>query len=93
MKQHKEIKTACVACDSTGVYSGFCESKGTAVVCLSCGGTGCKTISYKPFEKRLRRRGIKTVSLSRGGFIATGVGAVGESISYSDFFNGRMPNE
>jgi hypothetical protein len=82
---HKEIKVECRSCGSTGVYSGFCEPKGTAVVCGTCGGSGCETIRYKPFEKRRRRRGIKTVSQSRGSFIATGVGAVGKSISYADF--------
>jgi len=86
---HKEIEIECRSCGSTGIYSGFCEPKGTAVVCGTCGGSGCEIVRFKPFEKRRRRRGIKTVSLSRGMMLATGVGAVGESISYSDFFKGK----
>jgi len=87
----RKVRAVCSSCDGTGIYSGFCEAKGTAVVCLNCDGTGCMVIQYKPFEKRRRRRGIKTVSLSRGNFILTGMGALGESVSYTDFFKGKMP--
>jgi len=85
------VKAECVACGCTGVYSGFCEPKGTAVVCLICDGTGCEVVRYTPFTGRREKRGIKTVSLSRGGFIATGVGAVGKSIPYSEFKKGKKP--
>jgi len=87
----KEVKAECTACGATGVYSGFCEPEGTAVVCIRCSGTGCQIISYVPFESRRRRKGIKTVSQSRGGFIATGVGATGKPITYSEFLKGKMP--
>jgi len=89
MKQF--VKSECDSCGGTGVYQGFCEAKGEAVVCLRCGGTGCATIYYTPFEKRKNRRGINIVRLSRGGFLATGVGAVGESITYAEFKKGQMP--
>lgn len=87
----KRIKIQCDACEGSGVYQGFAEPPGEAVVCLPCEGDGWYWFRYKPFEGRRRRRGIKRVSLSRGNFIVTGVGALGESISYSDFCKGKMP--
>ena len=86
-----EVKARCSSCGGTGLYSGMCEAEGTAVVCLTCDGTGCQIIRYHPFEKRLGKRGIKTVSRSRGSFIVTGVGAVGASITYAEFQKGKMP--
>ena len=85
------VQAECEACGATGLYSGFMEAKGTAVVCVRCDGTGCAKISYTPFTKRHGRHGIKTVSRSRGSFIATGVGPTGESISYAEFAKGKMP--
>lgn len=84
-------KTECIACGGTGLYSGLAEPKGTAVICIQCGGSGCKEITFTPFTRRKGRRGIQTVSLSRGSFIGTGVGSVGESITYKEFQQGRMP--
>lgn len=83
----KQTLTAeCDACDGSGVYQGFCEAKGEAVECLDCDGTGAMTITYKTFEGRKRKRGINFVSKSRGTFIATGVGAVGNKEAYNDWF-------
>ena len=82
----RKIKAQCESCGGTGVYSGFCEAKGTAVVCLTCDGTGCHEIRYVPFTKRKNRKGIHTVSLSRGGFLATDVGEIeGTSMTYKEF--------
>ena len=83
----------CRSCGGTGLYQGFAEPPETAVVCLGCEGTGCEKheISYTPFEKRKRKRGVKWVLQSRGTLIVTGVGPTGERISYSDFLNGKMP--
>lgn len=85
------VNAECDACGATGLYSGFCEAKGEAVVCIQCKGTGRMKLTYKPFTKRYGKRGIATVRRSRGGFIATGVGAVGPEISYADFQKGKMP--
>ncbi len=63
------------------------------VVCLTCTGTGCEEIRYKPFVKRRGKKAIKTVSWSRGSFIATGVGRTGQSISYTEFAKGKFPNK
>lgn len=87
----EEVKAECRDCDGTGVYQGFAEGKDEAVVCLQCDGTGCDIIRYKPFEKRRRKRGIKTVRNSRGTFIATGVGGTGDTVTYKEFLAGKMP--
>lgn len=93
-KKSSTIKVTheCLDCGGSGIYSGFCEAKGTAVICLGCDGHGVQTSSFKPFKRLRRVRGISTVYNSRGRFIATGVGAVPEkSVSYSDFFKGKRP--
>lgn len=80
------VKAVCDACNGTGLYSGMCEREGTAVICLGCGGAGCELMTYTPFERRKGRRDIQTVSLSRGSFIATGVGArPGTAMTYAEF--------
>lgn len=55
------IKAECDACNGTGLYCGFAEPKGTAVICRGCNGTGCRTIRYKEFTHRKRKRGVKRV--------------------------------
>jgi len=85
------VNTECDSCGGTGVYHGFCEAEGEAVVCLRCDGTGCAKIYYMPFTKRKNRRGINTIRLSRGGFLATDVGGFGDSITYTEFKKGKMP--
>lgn len=85
------VKAECSTCSGTGLYSGMCEKKGTAVICIECKGTGCYEFYFKPFIKRKGRRGIETVSQSRGSFIGTGVGSVGKAITYKEFQQGEMP--
>lgn len=67
------IEAECRSCSGTGLYQGFAEPAETAVVCHTCGGTGCQKINYKPFVKIKRKRGIKWV-LGDGGlwFARTG---------------------
>ena len=60
------IRIECSSCNGTGLYVGFAEAKGEAVVCVSCKGTGCRTISYKPFGGRKRRNGITKVRFGSG---------------------------
>jgi len=84
------VRTECKDCGGTGLYSGFAEPKGVAVVCVRCGGTGCAEYTYTPFVRRKGRQGIKTVRRSRGSFIGTGVGPTGGSITYKEFAKGKM---
>ena len=82
----KEILAECRACGGTGLYQGFCESKGEAVVCVVCLGTGAEIVSYTPFTDRKNKRGIKLIRVSRGNFIGTGVGGInGTEMSYKEF--------
>jgi hypothetical protein len=86
------VKAECRSCDGTGLYVGFAEPKGTAVVCLTCDGTGCEEIRYAPFTKRKSKRGIQRVQRARGTFLATGVGPDGkEYVTYAEFQKGKMP--
>jgi len=62
----KLIKGECSACNGTGIYHGFAEEKGVAVVCYKCHGKGY--IEIKPFTKRKTLHGIKHIK-TRGEFI------------------------
>ncbi len=86
------VEAQCSACGGTGVYCGFAEPKGVGVVCSGCDGSGKQVITYIPFTSRKRRTGVKTVQVSRGTFIGTGVGPVGSSVSYKEFLDGKMPS-
>lgn len=86
-----EVKAECSSCGGTGIYRGFAEPPGVGVVCVNCDGTGASTILYTPFTTRKTRTDIKTVQRSRGSFIATGVGPVGNAVSYNEFLQGRKP--
>ena len=79
------IKANCKECSATGLYVGFAEPKGTAVVCVRCGGTGCQEIQYVEFKKRRRRRGVSRV-LCDGGmwFVRKGES---ETISVEKFYS------
>lgn len=81
----KTIKTECPSCSATGLYEGMCESDGSAVICLSCNGTGCKEITYRPYTGRKKRRSITSIKRSRGTFVGTGVGGTGPAMTYDEF--------
>ena len=85
------VDTVCRACSGTGLYHGFAEPEGVAVVCLDCEGSGKMQMRYTPFTGRQTRTDITRVQASRGRFIATGVGPAGASISYAEFLNGKRP--
>ena len=86
----QKILSVCGSCRGTGLYEGFCEKEGYPVVCLNCRGTGCQEISYEPFVERKKKNGVKGVSLSKGSFIWSGIGPVGEVVSYQDFLDGKI---
>lgn len=76
----------------TGLYHGFAEPPGVAVICLNCDGTGAHVIKYQEYSGCAKvRKDIHTVRRSAGTFIATGVGPTGNSISYNDFLAGKRP--
>lgn len=80
------IKAQCSSCSGSGLYRGFCEAPDEPVVCITCGGTGCEEITFTPYTGRKRKRGVKKVRYSGGGFLATGVGGVdGTEMTYAEF--------
>jgi len=81
----KTVKQQCDDCHGTGLYSGFCEAKNEAVVCHGCDGQGWINHVYTEFEGRKRKRGIKSIRISKGSFIATGIGGQGVSMTYAEF--------
>lgn len=40
-----KVKEECTDCHGTGLYSGFCEAKGEAVICTGCDGQGWRWLS------------------------------------------------
>lgn len=86
------VEAECSACRGTGVYHGFAEPDGVGVVCLTCKGTGAMKLHYSPFTGRKTRKDIKTVRLSSGTFIATGIGPCVGSVTYEEFLAGKMPS-
>jgi len=58
-----DVDAECRACGGTGLYVGFAEKDGAAVVCCKCKGTGCEHIKveYTPFVRRKVRPGIDRV--------------------------------
>lgn len=85
MSKKITITAECDACGGTGLYCGFAEPKGTAVICNKCGGTGCQIIRYKPFAGRKRKRGVKRV-MGDGGLWFARTGEE-KTISVEEFYN------
>ena len=62
----KSIIVECPSCSGTGLYTGFMESKGEAVVFVACGGTGAKELHYTEFTGRKRKNGISKIRAGSG---------------------------
>jgi DnaJ-class molecular chaperone len=76
-----KIECECSECGGTGLYHGFMEQQGEYVVCVRCGGTGKRTISYKPFTKRNRRNNVSRVRFGSDDVKKD------QWVSYKDFLN------
>lgn len=85
IKVHLEVE--CGSCKGTGLYCGFAEGPGVAVVCHTCDGSGKSVIkeTYKKFTKRKSRKDVKVVVATNPG-IGLRVGDAG--ISYAEWKNG-----
>ena len=82
-----EVDEVCESCHGTGLYVGMAERDGAAVVCHTCGGTGCHHFvhEYEPFKHRANPPRVKRVfQVNPGIVIGTGNGH-----ALSDF--GGMP--
>ena len=100
----KTFKTCCGACHATGVYVGFAEPNGTAVVCLECGGSGMKEVELetndgnfpphewrKPFTGREMKANVQKVYRSRGRFCLSCGPKDNQYVTYEEFLTGKMP--
>ena len=86
------ILAECSSCGGTGLYRGFAEREGEPVVCITCEGTGAEKISYRPFTGRKHKKGVKCVRMSRGSFIATGIGGIERTeMTYNEFLQKFQP--
>lgn len=61
-----KVKHECQSCGGTGLYSGFMEGKGRAVVCVECEGKGYVEETFKEFTGRKKKAGIKEVRFGSG---------------------------
>lgn len=91
----EKARAECSPCRATGLYRGFAEPAGVAVVCLACGGSGARDVepgreTYRPFAGRRDRDDVRYVRRSRGAFVLS-CGPVGQAISYADFRAGKLP--
>lgn len=87
MSEKITVWTACPSCRGTGLYRGFAEPEGVAVICLNCGGTGAAKLTYTPFSERKPRSDVQAVQRSAGRLIAIGVGPTGPSMTYQEFLD------
>ena len=96
MSKHRlEINEKCKSCKGTGLYTGYAEHDGIAVVCSNCKGTGCyhRILEYEDFECKEKRNEVKRVIETNPG-ISCGVNDRYTfehfgGMSYEDWFNGK----
>jgi len=101
MSKHTiEYDCYCSDCGGSGLYVGFAEHDGFAVVCHGCAGTGKqhKKYTYEDFDGRREKKGIKRVLETNPG-IGVGLGKPGDGknltiesfggLSYEDWKNGK----
>ncbi len=60
------MKFECSACSATGLYKGFAEPEGTAVICNKCNGKGCSDEGKVSFTGRKPKLGIQKVAYDGG---------------------------
>lgn len=65
------MRIECSACNGTGLYSGFAEPEGVAVICSRCSGKGYGHGTVQ-FTGRKRLKGIHTVWLDSGLWLRRG---------------------
>jgi len=89
MKHVFEVREVCKACSGTGLYVGMAERDGAAVVCHTCGGSGCHAFrhEYEPFETRQDRAGVTRVFAANPGIVI----GIGNGHALTDF--GGLPVE
>lgn len=62
--EKKSITIECPDCRGTGLYKGFMEREGEAVICDRCSGSGKQEFHYTGFTGRKKKSGVNKI---RGG--------------------------
>ena len=84
--KYHDVKVQCSDCNGSGLYVGFAEPTGIAVVCLRCNGKGWTNFSYAEFTGRKRKAGVKSIYIVQGTFLAAGLGPKeGTEMTYDQF--------
>jgi len=55
------VISECSDCKGTGLYSGFAEGLGSAVICAGCHGVGAVKVLLKEFTERKKKSGINKI--------------------------------
>lgn len=79
----KTITIECPDCRGTGLYKGFMERDGEAVICVRCSGTGAQELRYNEFTSRKDKAGVRRVRAGSGTIIDNAGAATW--ISYEEF--------
>lgn len=75
------VRAQCEACDGTGLIES--PSPLIGLVCNDCDGKGERELSYTPFNGRVNRLDIRSVTASK--YSVLGI------ISYEQFLQGKRP--
>lgn len=87
MTDTKTVQAVCGYCGGSGVFK-VPNGGNIATVCMKCSGTGAVTKVYVPFVRRLHRDDVEEVKWPKH---ESGYSPVGESITYAEFEQGKMP--
>jgi hypothetical protein len=82
-----EYDCKCYSCDGTGLYIGFAEHDGSAIVCRNCKGSGRihEKIEYEDFEGRKKKKDIKRVYKRNPGIGIGERNGDGKALKLEDF--------
>ena len=78
-----KLTVECADCGGTGLYRGFMEREGEAVICIRCGGKGSQTLAFREFTGRKRKNGVQKIRSGSGTILDNPQGA--KWISYEEF--------
>jgi len=82
------MKVECKTCDGTGLYEGFAEPEGYAVICNSCEGRGWVNAAVgTPFTGRKSKHGIKFVYCDGGLWMMRQEDKPPKTITVQEFYN------
>lgn len=81
------IEGECSACQGTGLYVGFAEKDGAAVVCHHCRGSGKMNLEFRRFTGRKKREGVQRVYATNVGIWVTP--SVPGGVSFSAWESGE----